>query len=122
MILYRYDDSYYSNNYAPFLRKFRVIKETPKGYWIKEGETDGDFAFGEYEIQKEKWVSKHTKFVFKNKKDAMYSYYRRKLAHRKFLTLKHRKVNAILNYLDREEGLPSEGEFLIPEEMELRLL
>ena len=68
MNLYRYDDPYWEDG-EPDLKIFRVVKETPKGYWVIRA---GDI--------KERWTSNcsKTRLAHPTKKEAIFAYIRRK--------------------------------------------
>lgn len=93
MFLYRYVDGYVRYGYGDPIHeeKYKVIKETPKGYWIKKWI---GIYFGELDLlsTKKKWISKHTcnhkKFAFENRVDAMRQYRFRKAAQVRILQAK----------------------------------
>jgi len=79
MYLYRYVDNYDGISEE----KYKIIKETPKGFWLS-------ICFGLFGEERDvlssnkKWVKKHTmehkRFAFENKRDAMRQYRCRKAA------------------------------------------
>ena len=81
ILFYRYTDPYYSNTDEPYLLTYKAYKETPQGYWIVP---DHDHRGTEVDPRSRKWIKKissHDRtprklFVYKNKEDALYSYYR----------------------------------------------
>ena len=84
--LYRYIDSF---TQEPKLLTFYIVKETPKGYYISKVKSSSniyDFMMG----QKDKWIHKESKrsYAYFDKEQALYSYFRRKVAHEKFLNQK----------------------------------
>jgi len=81
MYLYRYVDSYgYDANIVE--QKYKIVKETPKGFWLKLHcyNIDGVDIFS----ANKKWIKKHTmphkRFAFEDKRDAMTQYRHRKAA------------------------------------------
>lgn len=92
--LYRYKDPYIG--YNPILVQFRVLKETPKGYWIYDRDYD-----------KNRWSSKKgkKKYAYLNKEDALYAYYRKKLEHLRHLENKHDQIKAIVRNIEREHEI-----------------
>jgi hypothetical protein len=70
--LYRYESSSFSGQHlALWLSKFKVVKETPQGWWISR---DG------YGWEKNKWVAKHgiKRFAYPTKELALESFIKRK--------------------------------------------
>jgi len=75
--LYRYYDYIYSD-IGIVKKEYAIIKETPKGYWIKLSIWNDD----------KKWVSKTAlkRFAYPTKKEALISYKFRKLRQVELLT------------------------------------
>jgi hypothetical protein len=91
MYLYRYVDDLYDYR-GPRIKeqKFKIIKETPKGYWIsKEYQDRSIFGVINTLSDNKKWIGKntqrHRKFAFESKEDAMRSYRYRKAAQLRIL-------------------------------------
>lgn len=88
MYLYKYVDrknyNRYMNNYPIQKKTYKVVKETPKGYWISEIFQSGNIS------SFKKWISKHTnhhrKFAFENEEDAIRHYRFKKAAQIRILT------------------------------------
>lgn len=78
MELYRYDDSaLYGSGFE--VRKFEVIKETPKGYWILE-KWEYSFQTDMDDEENKRWVSKNgrKRYAHPTKKEALQYYQYRK--------------------------------------------
>lgn len=81
---YRYED--YRTTYGTELRllEFKMVKETPRGYWIRQ-------CFGEYICgDMKRWIRKesHKKYACPTKEQALKSFKARK--HRQHSILRHR--------------------------------
>lgn len=91
---YRYEAVCYSNGLDQFgdpikalvpnvkirLIEFGLVKETPKGYWIREGYTPDDTHFlSDYLCGKKKWVSKTSvkRYAYPTKEEAINNYIKR---------------------------------------------
>jgi hypothetical protein len=61
------------------LLEFEIVKETPKGWWIRDKRFTGVYSYF-YIGDKPKWVSKTGKkrFAYPTKKEALFSYIKRK--------------------------------------------
>jgi len=68
--LYRYHDVHYTTGVQVHMRKFKVVKETPCGYWVKLFESFDD----------KKWVPNNTRkrYAYPNKEEALTSFIARK--------------------------------------------
>jgi len=117
---FRYIDpvGFYSK---PHLLLFKIVKETPKGYWIKEI----DFDESIFEMKK-KWISKSgiVKFAYSTREQALYSYYRRKLAQIKILESRLDNTKNIVHILTKlykvdKKRKSKNGFFIESEEMKL---
>lgn len=97
--LYRYEYGYYSQWSAKIsLHTFKIVKETPKGFWFYE--------YGSYGTLK--WTSKTT-----NKR---YAYEDKKLALRSFLARKTRQVKILDAQLDKARVYRNLAEKLLKED------
>lgn len=91
MYLYKYvDKKGYNRHYdiSSFEKKtYKVVKETPMGYWISEVFQSGNFEVISYD---KKWISKntnhHKKFAFQNDVDAIRNYRFKKASQIRILT------------------------------------
>jgi hypothetical protein len=113
IILYRYIDpdygSYRPNE--PLLRAYVVYKETPKGYWIVPS-WDFHSLDSPVNTRFKKWIKKQHEndiierklFAYINQKDALYSYYRKKLQHIMHLEYKHAHLKKIIRNIEQQEG------------------
>ncbi len=75
IVLYRYDVEVGMVNLCLNLREFVPVKETPKGWWVKEKHSVC------YSYTKKRWVSKnpiHKSFCYPTKEQAIKSFVRRK--------------------------------------------
>lgn len=98
--LYRFVDHMFNGHVHITLRRYPVLRRTPRGFWIN---VDGY-------PPKEKWVmeGKGKRFAHEHIQDAAYSFRRRKLAQRDMLTSQLKRVEAICNAIDGKE-LPTEA-------------
>lgn len=69
-VLYRYELSYWKGSPALELVEYEILKDTPKGYWIRQG--------GKYGVKR--WISKNArnKYAHKSVIYALKGYIRRK--------------------------------------------
>jgi len=93
MIFYRFDEILRETGKEVYLIKFELLKETPKGYWIKE-----DFGF-------KKWVSKTAKkrFAYPTKKEALINLIKRK----------ERQIRILESRLNEAKNVLKEGQTLL---------
>lgn len=105
---YRFHDPYYHGANEPVEEKYKAYKETPKGYWIiRDFDHHGDYV---NPICK-KWIRKQYEtdripkklFAYRNRPDALYSYYRKKLEHMRHLERKHNQLKHIVRRLEHTE-------------------
>lgn len=91
MEFYRYEDTLTTIGLRIDECKFRLVKETPKGYWITY---DWDLS-NEYK----KWVSKNgeKRFAYPTKEEARYSFLRRKEAQVAILNRQLRRAETALS-------------------------
>lgn len=81
MYLYRYRDRFYSYEGVKIeLEKYKVIKETPQGYWISK--VLEYYTMETFVTDDKKWIGKNSikKFAFETRKDAMRNFRFRKAA------------------------------------------
>lgn len=99
--LYRY----WNAGNTVYLDSDPVIRETPKGFWIKDPD-DHNWVGRE---QKERWVSNYTKkrFAYPTKEEAWLSFIRRKERQRKILLGQLQNIVSILE-VAHPENLPTE--------------
>jgi hypothetical protein len=89
LFLYRYEDRRYGYRSVKIEElKFKVIRETPKGYWIKRSPNRNTFFH--FEInggEKDRWVSKTAfkRYAYPTKEEAMVNFRARKYAQIKIL-------------------------------------
>ena len=91
--LYRYEDHEYANiGVRVEMRKFRVIKETPCGYWVKLFESFDDT----------KWVSKTAKkrFAYPTMSQALTSFKARKRRQIEILQAQIDRARSALGHVD----------------------
>jgi len=99
--LYRYIDSF---TQEPKLLTFYIVKETPKGYYISKVKSSSNI-YDFMNDQKDKWIHKESKrsYAYFDKEQALYSYFRRKVAHEKFLNQKlsaiQRRLRLVRRYI-----------------------
>ena len=94
--LYRYRDPWISRYINPELVRYRIRRETPQGYWVYNHDTN-----------KEKWISKNgfKRYAYLHKKDALYAYYRRKIAHIKIINEKFEQLKGIIEIIEKEGSI-----------------
>jgi len=131
---YRYRDSYYE--YAYELEKWKVMKETPEGYWIYRvhelslGNRNGSNEPIIFQTTgAKKWIKKFrqdiyigNKFAYQKKSHALINYKRRKEKQLQILSNQTTKANAILRKLiqnEKEIYLDMPELFLQKEDVEL---
>ncbi len=99
MILYRYDERDYGEGCHPAVRiqlyEYSVVRETPKGYWIRI-----PYYFGK------KWVSNYTKkrFAYPSTEEAMLSFKARKRRQVAILEYKLSRASMALALAIAENG------------------
>jgi hypothetical protein len=94
--LYRFDDMHYTTGVRVEGRKFRVIKETPCGYWIKLFDCFDD----------KKWVSKGGKkrYAYPTEEEALTSFKARKRRQIQILENQLTRARAALRMANSETG------------------
>ena len=114
MKFYRYDNYSTSSGYMDefdnfhrgesivniHLSEYKVEKETPKGYWIRED-------FGWTSCTHKKWISKKTKFCWPTKEGALNSFVLRKKSQIRILEAQLRSAKVAMNLA--ENGETKEG-------------
>jgi len=79
------------------LIEYRVVKETPKGFWIQE-------YLGPFWSSDKKWISNHSKFAWDTKEKALKSF---KLRKKSQIKIYNKRLNSAKTALKMaEEGLP----------------
>ena len=106
---YSYHDPHIAdyNNKEPHERRYIAYRETPKGYWIVP---TYDCYGNIVNTRSKKWLRKQypndrTKrklFAYRDKTDALYSYYRKKLEHLRHLERKHNHIKTIVRKLENQ--------------------
>jgi len=93
--LYKFRDPW-GNSITPELIRYRILRETPKGYWVYNHDTF-----------KEKWISKNgfKRYAHFNKKDALYAYYRKKLVHIKYINQKFDQLKGIIELIEKKGNI-----------------
>lgn len=100
--LYRYDTANYSTGITVSLHRYRIVKRTPKGFWI----SDYSFSFP----QKDRWVSATGKkrYAYPTQDEALESFMYRKLRYMRILEgrLRNAKISfeAGAALLSQDEG------------------
>ena len=92
MKFYRYTDIRYTDGVRVHLNEFNLVKETPKGYWIKH---DWD-----WDDSDKRWVSKDGKnrYAYPTKKEAMVNFLARKKRQIEILEYKLNDARMALYY------------------------
>jgi len=90
MKFYRYDMMRYTTGVQLTLIKFRLLKETPCGYWIT---MDFDTFYGW-----KKWIPKVSKkrYAYPTQQEALNSLIRRKELHLRYLKRDQQDINEVL--------------------------
>ncbi len=104
-LLYRYDDYHDSEMPYVWLRSFKVLRDTPKGYWIEEWEGAGE--------RYKKFVLKGAgkRFAYLSKDDAWDSFRRRKERQVNILAHQHDRVKRVLQQLGTLRADADKGKF-----------
>jgi hypothetical protein len=94
--LYRFDDMHYTTGVRVEKRKFKVIKETPCGYWIKLFDCFDD----------KKWVSKTGKkrYAYPTEEEALTSFKARKRRQIEILESQLTRARVALQAVRSETG------------------
>lgn len=104
----------FKDSIEPILHTWIAYKETPKGYWI----VPDYHYYGEYITSTlKKWIQKEyahhihykKRFAYQNKEDALYSYYRRKLQHIRYVSEKHNQLKYIIRRIENMHGFFGAG-------------
>ncbi len=108
---YQYKDPALSawDTKEPIEHRYRAYKETPEGYWIVP---DYDYHNTTVNTRHKKWIKKQSEFdhtprklfAYRNKQNALYSYYRKKLEHLRHLEAKHNQILSIVRKVEAEAG------------------
>lgn len=107
ILFYQYKDPHYRNQDGPWLNTYKAYRETPKGYWVvKDYDHHGDVV----NTSHKKWIRKQDArdrtqkklFAYRRKDDALYSYYRKKLEHLRYLEIKHNHLKTIVRRIENE--------------------
>lgn len=126
MFLYRYEDvsySRYGNNVKIEELKFKVIRETPRGFWIKRS-YDRNFFHFEINGEKDKWVSKTAfkRYAYPTREEAMVNFKARKVAQIRILEHQLNQARNAFIIVDRGTiNVESVDTFLKYEDMEINL-
>lgn len=95
-VLYRYEgeqDVHFSffTSYKIVLRTYQILKETPKGYWIRDRH------------YWKKWVSKdgRKRYACSTKEDALFNFTKRKEKQEKILKSRLEEVEQLLKQIDK---------------------
>lgn len=106
---YSFRDPYSYDEFNPVMNIWVAYKETPKGYWI----VPDYHYYGEYVTSTlRKWIQKEyspttahkKKFAYRNKDDALCSYYRRKLEHIRYVAIRHSHIKCIIRRIENKHG------------------
>ena len=97
--LYRYQNHSTHNGQKVYLYSYRILRETPKGYWVDLG----------YD---EKWVPSEGKkrWAYPTKELAWESFVARKRRHASILRAQLKDVDAILDEIKTVDEAPDSGE------------
>ena len=100
MKCYRYDDVSYESGPKIILSTFKVIKETPCGWWIIQ--QWGDWCTPD---EDKRWVSKiaRKRYAYPTKEEAMISFTARKTRQLSFLKAQTSYVEEILDLIEDYE-------------------
>jgi len=103
MFFYRFEEVHYANIGIKVLeRKYTLLKETPKGYWIKP---IWDISMTrDFKTCHRKWVSKTAKkrFAYPTKEEAIVNFKTRKKRQIQILTAKINNAKIALAYMGEE--------------------
>lgn len=96
---YRFEDAYDESGVYVICRRFVVLSETPKGYWL---------ILAEYADQWDGWIKRHKRFIFKDgarkwayttREAALHSYKIRKARHLQRLTFDYQKIQTVYEHM-----------------------
>jgi hypothetical protein len=101
MEFYRYTDVSYENGPKIELSTFKMIKETPCGWWILQ-HWDSEWYVPN---ENKRWVSKtaRKRYAYPTKKEAMTSFEARKIRHLSILKAQALYVENVLDLIEKNE-------------------